>query len=49
MLTKKGAPINSRQQKGLTIAQFYGMVQRIDATAYKVKSQSGNGIYDIGH
>jgi Transposase and inactivated derivatives len=47
MLTKKGAPINSRQQKGLTIAQLNGMVQRIDASAYKVKSQSGNGIYDV--
>jgi putative transposase len=47
MLTKKGARINSRQQKGLTIAQLNGMVQRIDASAYKVKSQSGNGAYDI--
>jgi putative transposase len=38
---------NSRQEKGLTIAQLNGQVRRIDDLTYAVKSQSGNGEYQI--
>lgn len=38
---------NSRQEKGLTIAQLNGQVRRIDDNNYFVKSQSGNGEYQI--
>lgn len=36
-----------RESKGSEIAQSNGHVKRIDAHSYKVKSQSGNGEYDI--
>jgi putative transposase len=39
--------LNSRHQKGLTIAQLQGMVIRIDENTYKVKSQSSNSLYDV--
>lgn len=38
---------NSREEKGLTIAQLKGQVSRIDDLTYTVKSQSGNGLYQI--
>jgi len=38
---------NSREEKGLTIAQLKGQVNRIDDLTYTVKSQSGNGVYEI--
>jgi len=38
---------NSRQEKGLTIAQLNGQVRRIDDNNYFVKSQSGNGEYQV--
>lgn len=39
--------INWRERRGLTIAQLDGQVRRIDEFSYKVKSQSGNGEYDV--
>lgn len=38
---------NSREEKGLTIAQLNGQVKRIDDLSYVVKSQSGNGEYQV--
>jgi hypothetical protein len=38
---------NNRKEKGQTIALTYDQVKRIDGCCYKVKSQSGNGEYDI--
>lgn len=38
---------NSREEKGLTIAQLNGQVKRIDERSYTVKSQSGNGEYQV--
>lgn len=37
----------ARQQKGQAIASIEGGVSRIDEHAYKVKSQSGNDVYDV--
>lgn len=40
-------PLNPREEKGLTIAQLNGQVQRVDEHTYTVKSQSGNGEYQV--
>lgn len=36
-----------RQQKGHTIAQVNGSIARIDEYNYKVKSQSGDDVYEV--
>ena len=42
------APVfDSRMSKGEAIAQTFGAVRRIDATTYAVRSQSGNGEYQV--
>jgi len=38
---------NEREQKSLEIAQISDQVKRIDTDSYKVKSQSGNGEYEV--
>jgi transposase-like protein len=38
---------DARQEKGYTIAQTHGYVKRVDPFNYAVKSQSGNGEYEI--
>jgi putative transposase len=40
-------PTYARQQKGQAIASQDGCIKRIDEHSYKVKSQSGNGAYDV--
>lgn len=40
---------NPREEKGLTIAQLNGQVKRVDDLTYIVKSQSGNGEYQVYH
>jgi transposase-like protein len=37
----------NREAKGLEIAQQLGQIWRMNADAYKVNSQSGNGVYDV--
>lgn len=37
----------TRQEKGKEIANTHDQIHRIDAYSYKVKSQSGNGEYDV--
>jgi transposase-like protein len=37
----------TREERGQAIAQLKGQIQKIDATTYTVKSQSGNGTYTI--
>ena len=37
----------TREERGQTIAQHSGQIQRIDETFYTVKSQSGNGEYAV--
>ena len=37
----------TRKQRGKVIAQLQGQIKRIDAKTYQVKSQSGNGIYEV--
>ncbi len=39
---------DSRQERGLAIANIPNQIQRIDDKLYKVKSQSGNGEYTVG-
>jgi transposase-like protein len=39
--------MNGREQKGLQIANLNEQIERIDNNSYKVKSQSGNGQYDV--
>lgn len=45
--TNSANKFSLRESKGSEIAQSNGQVKRIDAHSYKVKSQSGNGEYDI--
>ena len=37
----------NRQQEGFVIAQVEGAIKRISESVYKVKSQNGNGDYDV--
>ena len=37
----------NRQQEGLAIANIDGAIKRINETKYVVKSQNGNGDYDV--
>ncbi len=37
----------NRQQEGLVIANINGTVKRISELVYNVKSQSGNGDYEV--
>jgi hypothetical protein len=37
----------NRQQEGLAIANFSGAIKRINEMEYSVKSQNGNGDYDV--
>jgi hypothetical protein len=37
----------NRQQLGLAIANITGAIKRISESAYKVKSQNGNGDYEV--
>lgn len=37
----------NRQQEGLAIANIDGALKRINETKYAVKSQNGNGGYDV--
>jgi len=39
--------VNSRQEKGLTIAQLEDQINKINETAFTVKSQCGNGEYQV--
>jgi putative transposase len=39
--------IGIREEKGKLIANKQGFIYRVDDTKYKVKSQSGNGFYDV--
>jgi len=39
--------ITNREERGQTIAQLNGQIQRIDESLYTVKSQSGNGEYAV--
>ena len=39
--------MDGRRQKGQEIAQHKGQIKRISEEAYKVKSQNGNGTYDV--
>lgn len=38
---------DARQEKGYTIAQTHGYVKRVDPFNYTVRSQSGNGAYEV--
>jgi transposase-like protein len=38
---------NSREQRGMQIAQQESQINRIDDVSYQVKSQTGNGIYEV--
>jgi putative transposase len=40
-------PLNSREQRGKVIAEIPNQITRVDEHSYKVKSQSGNGEYDV--
>jgi transposase-like protein len=37
----------TRQERGQQIAQLDGQIKRVDANTYMVKSQSGNGVYEV--
>jgi putative transposase len=37
----------TRQERGEAIAKLDGQIKRIDENTYKVKSQSGNGVYEV--
>jgi transposase-like protein len=37
----------TRQERGRAIAKLEDQIKRIDANTYKVKSQSGNGVYEV--
>ncbi len=39
--------VGTREDRGKAIAERDGQIKRIDDRAYKVKSQSGNGSYDV--
>ena len=39
--------LNLREERGQKIAELPNQIQRIDEHSYKVKSQSGNGEYDV--
>ncbi len=39
--------VNPREQRGLAIAEVESNIRRIDANEYRVRSQSGNGEYQI--
>jgi len=39
--------IDTRKQKGIEIAKTGNQIKRIDENSYKVKSQTGNGEYDV--
>jgi len=43
----KGKTAINRQQEGLVIANIDGAIKRISELVYKVKSQNGNGGYDV--
>jgi putative transposase len=47
MLVNMAQMLTAREQRGQTIAQSNGQVQRIDEILYTVKSQSGNGEYIV--
>jgi transposase-like protein len=39
--------VSGREQRGYTISNIKGNVKRLSDEAYKVKSQSGNGVYEV--
>jgi transposase-like protein len=45
--TNTAIKVLDREDRGKSIAQLNGQINRIDSHAYKVKSQSGNGEYDV--